>query len=146
MNDNLRMTEIPLQGHQVVCSGFIEKDGKFLMVMCPRFKVWRVPGGRAERGECVEDTFIREMKEETGITFQNPRFLGFGQDRQLHVAKQYETSRLILFYHVKTQQEPMLDPDEAEAYRWVTLDELKNIENKEGALTDLFFRNPELRL
>lgn len=33
--------------------------------MCPRFRVWRVPGGRPERGEKLEETLLREMQEET---------------------------------------------------------------------------------
>jgi len=140
------MTIAPLRGHQVICSAFIEKEEEFLIVMCPRFKVWRVPGGRTEHGERLEETLIREMKEETGIFFQNPKFIGFGQDQQFHVRDQKETSRLIIFFHVKTNQEPKLDPDEAEQYKWVTLNELKKIENKEGALTDLFNRNPKLIL
>jgi ADP-ribose pyrophosphatase YjhB (NUDIX family) len=135
-----------IRGHQVVCSAFIEKNGKFLIVMCPRFKVWRVPGGRAEWGEKVEDTLIREMKEETGLTFKNPKFIGFGQDNQFHVKKQKETSRLLMFFHVKTNEEPNLDSDEAEDFKWVSIDELKKIKNKEGGLTNLFKRNPNLKL
>jgi ADP-ribose pyrophosphatase YjhB (NUDIX family) len=105
-----------------------------------------VPGGRTEHGEQLEETLIREMQEETGITFENPRFIGFGQDQQFHVACQRETSRLIMFFHVKTDEEPKLDPDEAEDSKWISLDELKKIDNKEGALTDLFNRNPDLTL
>ena len=140
------MTRAQLRGHQVICSAFIEKEGKFLIVMCPRFKVWRVPGGRTEHGEKLEETLIREMQEETGITFENLKFIGFGQDQQFHIRDQKETSRLIMFFYVKTNQEPKLDPDEAEQHKWVTLDELKKIDNKEGALTDLFNRNPKLIL
>ena len=140
------MTRAQLRGHKVVCSAFIEKAGKFLIIMDPRFKVWRVPGGRAEHGEKVEETLIREMQEETGITFQNPKFIGFGQDQQYKVVDKKETSRLIMFFHVKTSQEPKLDSEEAEEHKCVTLDELKKIKNKEGALTDLFLRNKEFRL
>ncbi|MCK5044113.1 NUDIX domain-containing protein [Candidatus Parcubacteria bacterium] len=135
-----------LRGHQVICSAFIEKDNKFLIVMCPRFKVWRVPGGRTEHGEKLEETLIREMQEETGITFENPKFVGFGQDQQFHVAGQRETSRLIMFFHVKTNEEPKLDPNEAEDFKWVKFDDLKKIENKEGALTDFFKRNSDFSL
>lgn len=138
------MVKEEIRGHQVICSAFIEKDGKFLIVMCPRFRVWRVPGGRAEHGEKLEETLIREMEEETGIRFKNPKFIGFGQDQQFHFIKQAETSRLIMYFHVKTHENPKLDPHEAEDYKWVTLNELKNIKNKEGALTDLFTRNPGL--
>lgn len=137
-----------IRGHQVVCSAFIEKDKKFLIVMDPKFKVWRVPGGRAEHGEKVEETLIREMQEETGITFKNPRFIGFGQDQQFHFGNQRETSRLIMFFHVKIDKEAdeelTLDPNEAEDHKWVTLDELKKLKLKEGALADLFNRNPNL--
>lgn len=135
------MNKADIIGHQVICSAFIERDGKFLIVMCPRFKVWRVPGGRTEFGERLEETLLREMREETGITFNDPKFVGFGQDQQFHVVGQKETSRLIMFFHVKTTQEIQLDPSEAEDFRWVTLEELKGIDNKEGALTDLFARN-----
>ena len=51
-----------------------------------------------------------------------------------------------MFFHVKTSQELNLDPDEAEDFKWVTLDELKKIDNKEDALADLFERNKNLSL
>lgn len=116
------------------------------MVMCPRFQVWRVPGGRAEHGERIEETLLREMKEETGITFTNPTYLGFGQDQQFHVRNHVETSRLIMFFHVTTDEEPTLDPDEAMDHRWVTLEEMKELKDKEGAMDDLFARTPTLAL
>ncbi len=82
------MAKAKLRGHQVICSAFIEKGGKFLIIMCPSFKVWRVPGGRAEYGEKLEETLVREMQEEIGITFDSPKFIGWGQDQQFHVKKQ----------------------------------------------------------
>jgi len=137
-----------LRGHQVVCSAFIEKNQKVLIVMDPKFKVWRVPGGRAEHGERIEETLIREMAEETGITFKNPVFFGFGQDQQFHILGNRETSRLIIYFHLKLDhnQDLKLDPAEAEDHKWVTIDELKNIQNKEGALFDFFQRNPEFNI
>lgn len=114
--------------------------------MCPRFKVWRVPGGRAEHGEILEETLVREMQEETGITFLEPIFLGFWQDQQPHILWNRETSRLIMFYAVSTDEEPVLDPREAEEHKWVTIEELKNIENKEWALSDFFERNPDITI
>jgi len=137
------MEKSKLRGHQVVCSALIEKNQKVLIVMCPRFKVWRVPGGRAEHGEKLDETLIREMEEETGVTFRSPKFVGWGQDQQFHVAGQRETSRLLMFFHVQLDGELNLDPDEAEDHKWVTIDELKSIENKEGALFDFFQRNPD---
>lgn len=140
------MKKSKLRGHQVVCSAFIEKDNKFLIVMCPRFKVRRVPWGRAEHWEKLEETLIREMGEETWIKFKNPKFIGFGQDQQYHIRGQRETSRLIMYYYVKTDKIANLDPDEAEDFKWVTINELKWIKNKEWALTDLFERNADFSL
>ncbi|MFA6391254.1 MAG: NUDIX hydrolase [Patescibacteria group bacterium] len=141
------MTKAQIKGHQVICSAFIEKNKRFLIVMDHKFKVWRVPGGRAEHGEKLEDTLIREMQEETGITFSNPEFIGFGQDQQFKVDDKLETSRLIMYFHVHTDMEPTLDQREASQYKWVSLDELKEIDldNKEGALTDFFNRNPNFK-
>jgi 8-oxo-dGTP pyrophosphatase MutT (NUDIX family) len=45
--------------------------------MCPKFLLWRVPGGRPDEGEKIEETLIREMFEETGILFQMPKFVGW---------------------------------------------------------------------
>jgi|GEM_PF-1485651 len=132
-----------LQGHQVACSAFIEKEGKFLAVFDPGFRVWRVPGGRPEFGETVEQTLLREMEEETGIRFEQPRFLGFGQDQQFHIANNKETSRVILYFHVRTDKEPILDPEEAQDHKWVSIEEMKKLNPLEGALNDFFRRFPD---
>lgn len=136
-----------LQGHQVVCSAFIVKDNKILIVMDPKFKVWRVPGGRPEHGKVLEDTLLREIKEETGIAFKNPKFLGLSQDRQYKVIGDKETSRVILYFLLKLNNEDVkLDHEEAEDFRWVSLDKLKKIDNKEGDLDNLFLRSPDISI
>ena len=140
------MSDKPVKRPEVICSAFIEKGGKFLLVFCPRFKVWRVPGGRVEFDETLEETVVREMGEEIGIRIKDPKFLGYGQDHQFHFRKKMETSRLLMFFHARIDEEPKVDPDEAEDFKWVSFDEIKGIEKKEGAITDLFKRNPNLKL
>ncbi len=142
------MSLAEIKSHQVICSAFIEREGKILIILCPKFRVWRVLGGRAEHGEKLEETLLREMKEETKIAFKNPKFIGFGQDQQFNFLDQKETSRLIMFFHLKTKEKPRLDPKEAKEHKWVTLNELIKMNNKdkEGALTDFFKRNPNFAL
>ena len=148
------MTNIEVKGPQVVCSAFIENtigsERKFLLVLCSGFKVWRVPGGRAEFGENIEDTLVREMEEETGIKFENPRFLGYGQDEQFLYTLNKTRSRLLMFFHVKLKKSDedkiKLDPEEAEDFKWVTIEEMRKIKNKEGALTVFLDKNPKLNI
>ncbi|MBD3209495.1 NUDIX hydrolase [Candidatus Woesearchaeota archaeon] len=139
------MTEENRKKPTVVCSVFIERDGKYLFVHDPRFRVWRVPGGRVEYGEIVEETVKREMREELGITITNPSFLGFGQDMQYKHSKGRETCRLLLLFRATTDEELTLDPHEATEHKWVSITEMKNEQEKEGALTDFFKRNPDLQ-
>lgn len=129
-----------------VTSAFIEKNGKFLLVLDPKFGFWRVPGGRIEGGEKAANTLIREMKEEIGILVSRPRFLGFGQDIVYHWKLKRNVARLILYYHVKITQEPRLDPREARDHRWVTVAQMKRMKKMEGAMKDFFRLNPKLWL
>ena len=138
------MSDDPVKSPQVVCSAFVERNGKFLLFFCPRFKVWRLPGGRAEYSETLEETVVRELKEELGLSVKNPKFVGWAQDHQYHVRDRLGTSRLLMFFHVKIRQEPVIDSDEAEKYAWLQFAQLKKLRNKEGALTTLLRQNPRL--
>jgi 8-oxo-dGTP diphosphatase len=50
----------------------IDADGRILIAQRPAGKplagLWEFPGGKIERGERPEDTLIRELNEELGIT------------------------------------------------------------------------------
>ena len=42
--------------------------------------LWWLPGGGIKFGEAPEDTLVREFKEETGLSVQNPSLLGVTSD------------------------------------------------------------------
>jgi 8-oxo-dGTP diphosphatase len=42
---------------------------------------WALPGGRAEQGETVENTIVREVKEETGLDVEVVRKIGEYHER-----------------------------------------------------------------
>ncbi len=44
------------------------QEGQVLLIENSYAKGWRLPGGGVERGEAVEQSMIREMIEETGLT------------------------------------------------------------------------------
>lgn len=54
----------------IVCGVVIEQDGKYLLVQERQAKAygkWSLPAGRVDQGETLEQTAVRETKEECGF-------------------------------------------------------------------------------
>ena len=60
----------------VAACALIDADGRVLIAQRPQGKamagLWEFPGGKVEAGERPEQTLIRELAEELGITVQEP--------------------------------------------------------------------------
>ncbi len=56
----------------VVACALVDQDGRVLLAQRPVGKqlagLWKLPGGKVEPGETPEETLIRELQEEIGIT------------------------------------------------------------------------------
>jgi len=56
----------------VAACALIDADGRVLIAQRPQGKsmagLWEFPGGKVETGERAEETIIRELKEELGVT------------------------------------------------------------------------------
>ena len=56
----------------VIACALIDPDGRVLVAQRPEGKsmagLWEFPGGKSEAGEMPEETLIRELREELGIT------------------------------------------------------------------------------
>jgi 8-oxo-dGTP diphosphatase len=52
---------------------------------------WAPPGGHLDMGESFEDCAIREVREETGVTIAEPRFLAVTNDIFADEGKHYAT-------------------------------------------------------
>ena len=56
----------------VAACALVDADGRVLLARRPEGKamagLWEFPGGKVEHGERPEETLIRELKEELGIT------------------------------------------------------------------------------
>ena len=59
----------------VVCE---ERDGDVMVAMCGRLKtgLWALPKGTPDRGETLEETALREVQEETGLSVEIATSLG----------------------------------------------------------------------
>jgi 8-oxo-dGTP diphosphatase len=60
----------------VAACALIDADNRVLIAQRPEGKpmagLWEFPGGKVEEGEAPEDTVIRELREELGITVTKP--------------------------------------------------------------------------
>jgi len=60
----------------VAACALVDADGRVLLAQRPEGKtlagLWEFPGGKVEAGETPEETLIRELEEELGITTRAP--------------------------------------------------------------------------
>lgn len=64
------MPDIPFAKTTIVCGVVLEQDGKYLLVQEKKPNVyakWNLPAGHVDKGETLEQTAIREAKEESGF-------------------------------------------------------------------------------
>ncbi len=70
------MTHSTLKLVLVAACALIDPDGRVLIAQRPPGKamagLWEFPGGKVEPGERPEETVIRELSEELGITVKEP--------------------------------------------------------------------------
>ena len=84
------------------------KDGEVLFVRKRNAK-WNLPGGRVERDETPHEAAMREMSEETGLAFDELRYLTmYREDKVIHY----------LFEARKADDKPR-PRNEIEACRWI---------------------------
>ena len=85
-----------------------------------------VPGGHVELGETIEQTVLRETKEETGLDIYDMEFICFQEF--IYDPAFWKRRHFIFFdYAAKTDSLDVKLNDEAEAYQWVNLQDALNL-------------------
>ena len=84
---------------------------------------WNFPGGHVEKGEYVTPSVIREMKEETGLTIENPKLCGI---KEFHKTK--DGKRYLVFLYAADRFSGELKPSVEGEVFWYPLSELKRAE------------------
>jgi len=114
----------PIVGVGVV----IIKDGKILLEKRkyePGKGKWSIPGGLVELGENVEQTVIREVKEETGLDVEKPEHIDVIDNVIRDANGEIKYHFVIIDYFVKLKGGTTKAASDAEELRWVPFDEVE---------------------
>ena len=114
-----RMEEVELTNMCMVCDG----KGNVLVQNKKGDRTWHgwnFPGGHVEQGEFVTPSVIREIREETGLTIENPKLCGIKEFQ-----KEQEGKRFIVFLYVASRFSGELRSSAEGDVFWYPLSELK---------------------
>ena len=83
-----RTEEVELTNMCMICDG----QGNVLVqnkVNNADWHGWNFPGGHVEKGEYLTPSVVREVREETGLTVENPRLCGIKEFHRIKDGKRY---------------------------------------------------------
>ena len=110
------MTDRPLV--LVAACALIDADGRVLIAQRPAGKsmagLWEFPGGKVEPGERPEDTVIREMNEELGVTIKEACLAPF-----IFASHTYPDFHLLMPLFLCRRWEGIAQPREGQKVAWV---------------------------
>ena len=111
----------------VAACALIDEDGRVLIAQRPPGKsmagLWEFPGGKVEEGERPEETVIRELREELGITIMEPCLAPF-----TFASHTYPDFQLLMPLYVCRRWDGTATPRVHTALKWVKPRELAQYE------------------
>jgi 8-oxo-dGTP diphosphatase len=107
----------------VAACALIDPDGRILVAQRPAGKsmagLWEFPGGKVEAGERPEDTVIREMHEELGITIKEACLAPF-----IFASHSYPEFHLLMPLFLCRRWEGIAQAREGQKVAWVKIKDL----------------------
>lgn len=85
---------------------------------------WSIPGGLVELGESVEQTAIREVKEETGLEVEKPEHIDVVDNIDLAEEGKVRYHFIIIDYLVKLKGGNVEASSDAAELRWVAFEDV----------------------
>lgn len=138
--------------HEIAITAIVIRGGKYLITQRSAAKkrfpsMWTVPGGKLEKSDYIdlpkdtkdywynvlERTLRREVKEETGIDIENIEYL----TSLATIHADGSPSLVISCIADYAGGEVILQPNEADDFKWVALDEAKKYELIDGIFDEL---------
>ena len=109
----------------VAACALVDADGRVLIAERPAGKamagLWEFPGGKVEAGERPEETLIRELKEELGITVSEPCLAPLA-----FASHAYPGFHLLMPLYVCRRWEGTVTPQEGQKVAWVKPNRLRD--------------------
>jgi 8-oxo-dGTP diphosphatase len=109
----------------VAACALIDADGRVLIAQRPQGKsmagLWEFPGGKVETGEWPEQSLIRELKEELGITVKEECLAPLTFASHL-----YPEFHLLMPLYVCRRWEGIIAAQEQQKLKWVGPNDLRN--------------------
>jgi 8-oxo-dGTP pyrophosphatase MutT (NUDIX family) len=107
----------------VVASCLLKQDGKYLLVQERQPKaygLWNLPAGHVDKGEEIETTAIREVKEETGFDIRLIKEIALYHESAKQAVKHVFAADII-------GGKLMSLNDEIMDIRWLTFNQIKDL-------------------
>jgi 8-oxo-dGTP diphosphatase len=101
---------------------------------------WSIPGGLVELGESLEQTAIREVKEETGLVVSGPELIDVVSNVTLDDDGRIRYHFVILDYFLKLEGGTPDATSDAEELRWVSFDDVEKYDLTKS-FREFFIRN-----
>lgn len=103
---------------------------------------WSIPGGLVELGEEVEQTVIREVREETGLEVGDPEHIDVVSNLEMDENGRIKYHFVIIDYFVKLKGGKLKASSDAAELRWVEFDEVEKYDLTK-IFREFFVRNHE---
>ena len=111
----------------VAACALVDADGRVLIAQRPPGKpmqgLWEFPGGKVERDERPEQSLIRELKEELGITVSDACLAPL-----TFASHSYPDFHLLMPLYVCRRWEGIVTPQEGQQVAWVKPNRLRDYE------------------
>lgn len=133
--------------------GIIKQEDKFLIMRVNKTSYYHIPGGHIEIGEDSEQAVIREIKEEIGCDVQEASLFSIQENFWIRNAK--KCHGIEFYYIIKPKQQlqmqdyETIENDKGEEklleFKWVTAEELKNIDLRPINIRDMLINEEYLK-
>lgn len=110
----------------IVAGVVLEQSGKYLLVQEKKpsaYGLWNLPAGRVDKGHTIEQTAIKEAKEETGFDVQLGKELLVAHE-DVNSAVKHSFSAKIISGELRFPEDEILDA------RWFSLSEVEAMKDK----------------